>query len=334
MDKNETDIEKSVKTSLDKRVTRLEYLVRRLLAGAEIHWGKDIDGDGKIGWSRYGTMLVIVMALVGSIAFAATRTVVDWTKGTPMSAATAKVEFDTTTSLATLTVDNTTIGTLIGAPSMSNSALEVNGDITLANDETIDNATDAKVRVTYNDDAATLGELILESDNLAPSMADNDLVSVIGKANDDMTNKTEFASFDLKFDDVTDATEDGSLVFKAFIAGTERTLCTMAAATTLGASQATLALTSSDWAIDSSGTITAASLSADQVSAGTISAAVIVSNVVDQFIGSNVTIGVGGILKAGGNNGWSTNFVVGTGTAQTSTWYFYSGVLTNITVTP
>lgn len=156
----------------------------------------------------------------------------------------------------TLKIDGTAVTATAAELSGVRSSIEVNGDITLANDETIDNATDAKVRVTYNDDAAVLGELILESDNASASMADNDLVSLIGKAYDDTTNKTEFASIDLKFDDVTDSTEDGSILLKGFINGTERTLATFAAATTVGAAQSTLALTSSDWAIDATGAMT------------------------------------------------------------------------------
>ena len=133
---------------------------------------------------------------------------------------------------------------------------EVNGDLTLANDETIDNATDAKVRVTFNDDAAVLGEFILESDNAAASVSANDALSVIGKAYDATTAKTEFASIDLVFTDPTGASEDGAVDVNAFVGGTERKLARFAAATVIGASQATLALTSSDWAIGATGDAT------------------------------------------------------------------------------
>ena len=95
---------------------------------------------------------------------------------------------------------------------------EVNGDITLANDETMDNATDAKVRVTFNDDAAVLGEFILESDNAAASVADNDAVGILFKAYDSVTAKTEYASIDLEATDVTDATEDGRVTIN-FLSG-------------------------------------------------------------------------------------------------------------------
>jgi hypothetical protein len=95
---------------------------------------------------------------------------------------------------------------------------EVNGDITLANDETIDNATDAKVRVTFDDDAAVLGELILESDNAVANVADNDSVGIVFKAYDSATAKTEYASIDLEATDVTDGTEDGRVTIN-FLSG-------------------------------------------------------------------------------------------------------------------
>lgn len=95
---------------------------------------------------------------------------------------------------------------------------EVNGDITLANDETIDNATDAKVRVTFNDDAAVLGEFILESDNAFASVADNDSVGILFKAYNSVTAKTEYASIDLEVTDVTDGTEDGRVTIN-FLSG-------------------------------------------------------------------------------------------------------------------
>ena len=95
---------------------------------------------------------------------------------------------------------------------------EVNGDITLANDETIDNATDSKVRVTFDDDAAVLGELVLESDNAVANVADNDSVGIVFKAYDSATAKTEYASIDLEATDVTDGTEDGRVTLN-FLSG-------------------------------------------------------------------------------------------------------------------
>jgi len=133
---------------------------------------------------------------------------------------------------------------------------EVNGDLTLAQDETIDNATDAKVRVTFDDDAAVLGEFILESDNAAANVSANDSISVIGKAYDATTAKTEFASMDFVFTDPTGASEDGAVDLNVFVGGTERKLARFAAATVIGAAQATLALTSSDWAIGATGDAT------------------------------------------------------------------------------
>jgi hypothetical protein len=146
--------------------------------------------------------------------------------------------------------------TSVTVTSSTSSGSEINGDLTLANDETIDNATDAKVRITYDDDGAALGELALESDNAAANIAANDLFTIIGRAYDATTAKTDFASIDLVFTDPTGASEDGAVDVYAFIGGTERKVARFAAATVLGVAQATLALTSSDWAIDATGAAT------------------------------------------------------------------------------
>jgi len=130
------------------------------------------------------------------------------------------------------------------------------GQVLLENGEIIDNASDAQVTLTFDDDGATLGTLYLKSSNAYSNMADNDLFQIIGQAYDDKTNLTAYATIQLRADDVTDTTEDGGILLKAFIGGTERTLATLGAANTVGASQATLALASSDWAIGATGDAT------------------------------------------------------------------------------
>ena len=110
--------------------------------------------------------------------------------------------------------------------------------------------------MTFDDDAAVLGEFVLESDNAVANVADNDSVGIVFKAYDSATAKTEYASIDLRADDVTDGTEDGGILLKTFVNGTERTVATLGAANTVGAAQATLALTSSDWAIGATGDMT------------------------------------------------------------------------------
>jgi hypothetical protein len=115
-------------------------------------------------------------------------------------------EVDGTTTVTRLEV--TTIG---GAPA-------------LANGETIDNETDGEVRVTYDDDAATLGTLALESDNAAASVADNDLFKLSATAYNSNTDKTEYISADLKITDVTDGTEDSQLVLNYLAGGAAKTV--------------------------------------------------------------------------------------------------------------
>jgi hypothetical protein len=118
----------------------------------------------------------------------------------------------------TLKIDGTEVTATAAQLNGVRTALEINGDLTLANDETIDNATDAKVSVTFDDDAAVLGELVLESDNAVANVADNDSVGVVFKAYDSATAKTEYASIDLEATDVTDGTEDGRLTLN-FLSG-------------------------------------------------------------------------------------------------------------------
>ena len=118
----------------------------------------------------------------------------------------------------TLKIDGTEVTATAAQLNGVRTALEINGDLTLANDETIDNATDAKVRVTFDDDAAVLGELLLESDNAVANVADNDSVGIVFKAYDSATAKTEYASIDLEATDVTDGTEDGRVTLN-FLSG-------------------------------------------------------------------------------------------------------------------
>ena len=54
-------------------------------------------------------------------------------------------------------------GNLTASGSVTLTAQEINGDLTLANDETIDNADDGKLRVTFDDDDPVLGDFILDN---------------------------------------------------------------------------------------------------------------------------------------------------------------------------
>jgi hypothetical protein len=57
----------------NKRITRLETITRLIMKAMEIHWGIDLNKDGKIGNVRVAMLCVI--ALGGIIAFAADTTI-------------------------------------------------------------------------------------------------------------------------------------------------------------------------------------------------------------------------------------------------------------------
>ena len=104
--------------------------------------------------------------------------------------------------------------------SITRGSAEINGDITLANDETIDNATDAQVRVTYDDDAVVLGTEVQESDNAAASIAAGDEFRKDYKAYNDATQKVSYARIVVDLTDETDTTEDGTYEIWVEAAGT------------------------------------------------------------------------------------------------------------------
>lgn len=134
---------------------------------------------------------------------------------------------------------------------INDGALYVEGDTYLKNGETIDNATDAEFRFTADDDAVLLLEIALESDNAHGNMADNDLFSITATADDSAGTSTEYASIDFKITDVTDTTEDSSIVLN-YLSGAA------AKAVEIGASAAgacEMDLGTVDMAIDGAGTI-------------------------------------------------------------------------------
>lgn len=106
------------------------------------------------------------------------------------------------------------------AASITRASATINGDLTLANDETIDNATDGSVRVTYNDDAVILGTEIQESDNAAANVAAGDEFRKDITAYNSATQKTDYARIVVDLDDVTDTTEDAAYEIWVMKAGT------------------------------------------------------------------------------------------------------------------
>ena len=114
-------------------------------------------------------------------------------------------------AVTVLTVDDSGNLTAIGA--LAGTTFTFTGDLTLANAETVDNASDAYVRLTFNDDGSVIGGLVFESENAAGSMGDGDSFLLEFKANDSGGNLTTIATIDAGFDDVTDTSEDASLSF-------------------------------------------------------------------------------------------------------------------------
>ena len=93
------------------------------------------------------------------------------------------------------------------------------GDITLQNGETISNATDNVVGVTFGGATAALGTLRVISDSASP--ADNDTLSLIeGYADDDGGTSTKFIGITLDTDDVTTNSEDATVNVGVVTAGT------------------------------------------------------------------------------------------------------------------
>jgi hypothetical protein len=104
---------------------------------------------------------------------------------------------------------------------------EVNGDITLANDETLDNAVDGVIRATFNDDGTTLGTVKLTSENVYTNVADNDVIEIVAQAANDSNEVIDYATIQYKLLDVTTNTEDGAIVLQVQVGGTETTIATV-----------------------------------------------------------------------------------------------------------
>jgi hypothetical protein len=88
-------------------------------------------------------------------------------------------------------------------------ATTISGDITLENAEVISNGTDAMVSVTYNDDAAEVGELKLITTNTAGE--DNNYFRQSFWFEDDGSVSTEAAYIDVSMDDETSNTFDSTV---------------------------------------------------------------------------------------------------------------------------
>ena len=177
----------------------------------------DIDGDGKVG--KASIALLVSIFIVATVGLGFGR---DWINYTVNEGANA--------GTATWGTDDAGTSTLVtDASTISNQT--INGTVTLQNGETIDNATDADVRITYDDDAAILGEVVLESDNAAANIVDNDSFVIRAKAfPSNSTAKVDIGQAKFVFTDVTSNSVDGSFVISPNVAGTITDMVTVDAA--------------------------------------------------------------------------------------------------------
>lgn len=96
---------------------------------------------------------------------------------------------------------------------------------------TISSTTGSKPELTLKNtaDDATGPIITLESDRATPG--DNDVAGTIQfKASDDAGSQTTVATIQSKIADVTNSTEDGNLIFKTFVNGSDTVIATMDAA--------------------------------------------------------------------------------------------------------
>ena len=116
------------------------------------------------------------------------------------------------------------IATVICYDIVVNNSVEVTGaialgdDVTLENGEIVTNGTDAVVGVTFDDDAAELGDVQIYSSNTGT--ADADSFKLSWWFEDSASEKTEAGYIQTVIDDQTTATEDVTLNFGVQTAGT------------------------------------------------------------------------------------------------------------------
>lgn len=106
---------------------------------------------------------------------------------------------------------------------ISATTVDMAGNIILENDEIIDNSTDGDITFIFNDDAAILGQVYIQSSIDTPNVADNDHLDLFFQANDDSSGMTSYGSIIVTATDVSDESEDSRMEIKTFKAGTETT---------------------------------------------------------------------------------------------------------------
>ena len=161
------------------------------------------------------------------------------------------------------------------------------------------------VEAIFNDDATTLGQVIVDTSVDSANLADNDLYEIIARGPDSTSNATDYAVIQLKITDITAASENGQIILQTTANGSDVTgmtighnaggthACTIVGATTLSST------------LDVNGAMTC----------------------------TNLTMDTGSTLTVGGVAGF-TGIVTNKSTTVTNIAYFYNGVITNYTTSP
>lgn len=155
-------------------------------------------------------------------------------------------------------VNMSTSGTLAvtGAVTFSSTA-EINGNITLENDEIVANSTDGDLIFTFNEDDDSLGQLILRSSIAGTAVAPNDHIDITFEAKDGGSTNTEYAKIIMTVADTASASEDATIKFQTITNATS-----------------TLGMTITGSAVAVAGALTASSITATSTGATIITGSV------------------------------------------------------------
>ncbi len=111
-------------------------------------------------------------------------------------------------------------GALSAFRDITATSAEINGDITLANDEIIDNDTDGDLTFIYNEDDDSLAQFIIQSSIAGTVLEDNNILGLYFRANDGGSAMTEYASVVVTITDTSSSSEDATIKFYTMLAGT------------------------------------------------------------------------------------------------------------------
>ena len=178
-----------------------------------------------------------------------------------------------------------------------------NTTVTLDNGAQFSETNDNAVRLTLGAvGGLNKGSLTLRSASTLTQMSNGTYVTVVplNAYSGTATNLTDLAKITVTINDNTAASEDTQIGYAVYVGGTERTILSLAAATTLGTGNETIALNSSDWDISATG---------DASGMGT-SDFTLVSNATLKVYGQTIEIVSGGTVTANGTTILSSNVTI------------------------